>query len=61
MKKIVWDILFLPGTILMKAIFFFLKKTGAILDSAGKIVHREPPDKITLIQGKKKKNLEQLF
>ena len=30
MKRIVWDMLFLPGTILMKIAFFIMKKTKMI-------------------------------
>lgn len=29
-KKLVWNLLFLPGNILMKILFFILRKTGAI-------------------------------
>ncbi|MGV8141934.1 MAG: hypothetical protein ACP5NW_05835 [Candidatus Woesearchaeota archaeon] len=38
------------------------KYVGIIRDSSGKIIHREPPDLITLIQeDKTKKRLEELF
>lgn len=37
------------------------KYAGVMLEQSGKVIHREPPDKITLIQGKKKRTLEQLF